>query len=271
MKFFSKKSHEEFVRGNVRLRERRRMWFFIVGAVLFVAACVGLYYLLFLSPVFKVETFSVEGNRFMQKEVLHKELVQKIDEKGWFIRMLGENNVWYWYLGRKVTENDTSIVPAASHISIVANVWNHIIHVVVKERALAGVWCTDSCFGFDEAGIAFSSAPDLSGSLILKIKDENARTLAVGAPVLPDIQGVTHILETVRIIKESGLPVSGIKVKDAALGEWEVTSIRGCLFHFSLNFVPGNLAGTLKTMTERTQFENLTYLDFRIPNRVYYQ
>ncbi|MFA6407168.1 MAG: hypothetical protein WCV80_00480 [Candidatus Paceibacterota bacterium] len=271
MKLFSRKTHEEFIRGKMRPRQKRQLWLLIGGGTLFVLLCVGCYYLLFLSTVFKVKEFSVEGNRFMQKEVLHKELVQKIDNQGWFVRMLGEDNVWYWRLGRTITQNDSSIIPAASQINIAVNVWNHAVKVEVTERVLAGVWCTDTCFGFDETGILFSSAPNLSGSLILKIKDENIRALIVGAPVLSDVQNIKNILETVRVIKESGLPISEVRIKEAVLGEWEVKSLGGSLFHFSLNFVPENLAGTLKTMRERTQFENLTYLDFRIPNRVYYQ
>lgn len=250
-------------------RRRARLWYAAAAAALLVLVGGG-YYALFESDVFIVESVSVSGNRFVSADALREAVIRAIDSKSWLLRNLTPRSIWYWRLGDSVLDG-IAIMPAVAHADLSADVAGHTASITVRERALAGVWCTDTCMGFDEEGIAFFPAPDLSGTLILKVRDENAHALIEGSPVHPKADEVRTLLETVRAIKAEGVALTEAVVKEEVLGEWEASTARGSVFRFSLDFVPAHIGETLGTISSRARLEDLEYVDFRVPNRIYYR
>ena len=72
-------------------------------------------------------------------------------------------------------------------------------------------------------------------------------------------------------MKNRGLVISKVAVKDLNLEEWEVETARGPVFRFNLNFMPSNLESILDNLDEKFDFGKVTYFDFRIENRIYYK
>ncbi len=250
-------------------RRRAQLWYAAGAAVLLILAG-GAYYVLFASDAFIVESVSVSGNRFVSSDALREAVVRTIDGKSWLLKKLTPRSIWYWRLGDSVLEG-TVIMPAVAHTDLSADITGHTAAIMVRERALAGVWCTDICMGFDEEGIAFFPAPDLSGTLILKVRDENPHALIEGFPVHPKADEVRTLLETVRAIKAEGVALTEAVVKEEVLGEWEARTARGSVFRFSLDFVPAHMGETLGNIASRARLEDLEYVDFRVPNRIYYR
>jgi len=250
-----------------RMRRRRIIifWSVVVATVIFVG---GLIYLVYFSSFIKVKQFSIQGNRVAGSDDLQQLLIKKLDTRGWFRRGLGSNNILYWVGAGEV---DDSGIPAASAVVVHTNIFTRTVSVEIKERIFVGVWCSKTCVGFDSNGIAYFLAPNVEGSLLLKVQDENESELVLGSPVFFDPRALQNIFQSLTIVKESGIAVDTIRVKEATLREWELHSTKGTVFKFSLDFVPEKLKSVLDNLKERTKLEDLSYVDMRVENRVYYK
>lgn len=227
-----------------------------------------LVYVVFFSSVFRVRTITVQGNRVATDGELKALLVKKLDARGHIARWLGSDNVWYWFSAR--VNGDPSI-PAADTVEITTDLFQRAVMIAIKERTFKGVWCADTCVGFDKNGVAYFLAPEVYGSLLLKIDDENKTPVTLGAPVIADDAARTHMFGTLDVLMAKGVALDRVTVKDVSLREWEAESIHGTVFKFTMDFVPTNLGGVLDDLRGKTAFDTLSYVDFRVQNRVYYK
>lgn len=252
-----------------RRRQKKRRFIIFWSTVSIAILCIGgIFYFLFYSNVIKVRQFSVEGNRVAGGADVQALLVEKLNTRGWFARKLGPQNILYWIgVG---TLRDSGI-PAAQALVVHASLIHRTVTIEIKERQFAGIWCADTCVGFDPDGVAYFLAPDVEGSLLLKIQDENNTPLVVGSPVLSDGTALSNIFQSIALVKQSGVAIAEVRIKDIALREWELVSTKGTQFKFSLDFVPEKLKGVIQNISERTKLENLTYVDMRVQNRVYFK
>ena len=250
-----------------RMRRRRviMFWSIVVATIIFVG---GFIYIIYFSSVIKVKQFSIQGNRVAGSDDLQQMLIKKLDTRGWLRRGFGSNNILYWV---GVGEVGDSGIPASSAVIVHTNILSRAVSVEIRERTFVGVWCSKTCVGFDSNGIAYFLAPDVEGSLLLKVHDENESELVLGSPVFSDPLALKNIFQSLTIVKEGGIVVDTILVKEATLREWELHSTKGTVFKFSLNFVPEKLKSVLDNLKERTKLEDLSYVDLRVENRVYYK
>ena len=248
-------------------RRRRRIIFWSLTGF-FVLILVGIFYLIFFSKVIQVKAITIQGNRVATSDELKQLIIKKLDERGALVRWLGSGNILYWINVHTIT--DTGI-PAAGALTIHTSLIHRTVSVAIQERVFNGVWCSDTCVGFDPNGIAFFLAPQVYGSLLLKVQDENTSTLSLGNPVFNDKEALKNIFETIGDVKASNIAIDTVSIKDISLREWEIQNTYGTVFKFSLDFVPDDLINVFKTLREKTKFENLSYVDFRVKNRVYYK
>lgn len=250
-----------------RMRRRRVIifWSIVIATIIFVGGCI---YIIYFSNFIKVKQFSIQGNRVAGSDDLRQLLIKKLDTRGWFRRGLGSNNILYWVGAGEVRDSG---IPAASAVIVHTSILSRAVSVEIKERAFVGVWCSKTCVGFDSDGVAYFLAPNVEGSLLLKVQDENESELVLGGPVFFDPRALKNIFQSLAIVKESGIIVDTIHVKEATLREWELHSTKGTIFKFSLDFVPEKLKSVLDNLRERTKLENLNYVDLRVENRVYYK
>lgn len=258
----------ELLAPSRRKTRRRRMilaWSIIIASILVVG---GIVYLTFFSNLVRVKQFTIQGNRVEGSDELQQLLIKKLDMRGWFRRALSSNNILYWV---GVGEMRDSGIPAASMVVVHANILSRTVSVEIKEREFSGVWCATTCVGFDADGIAYFLAPDVEGQLLLKVQDENGGAVTLGEPVFQDATALKHIFQTLVIMKEGGIAIDKVTIKDVAIREWELQSTKGTIFKFSLDFIPANLKSVLQNIGERAKLENLSYVDMRVENRVYFK
>lgn len=232
---------------------------------------IGLSYLAVYSDFAKVKEIKVEGARITNEEVLLASLASEIIESDRWRALFGTDNLVFW-LGAEPAEI-LKRMPLLADLKINTDLWQQKIKLEVGERKLEGVWCLaeDGCFVFDKDGIAFRNAPYLEGALILKIIDENKRAIQLGAPLLPDSSWFNNLLTAVKGIKDGELAAAEIKVKSLELREWEVKLPSGLVLKFSLEHVPADLSQVIGNLKNELDFSKLQYVDFRVPNRVYYK
>ncbi|MDI6820661.1 MAG: hypothetical protein QMD65_00585 [Patescibacteria group bacterium] len=251
----------------------KRLYFYVSSGIFFclVLAVIGFCYFVLNSDVLKVKQLSLNDTKLVSKDrVLAAIISNKInsDWRAW----VGPENILFW-LGDNQSILADRMLPALANISLTVDLWQRKVSVKAKERSFDGVWCdfNERCFAFDDEGVVFSLAPQASGNLILKIKDENNKQMNLGQNILPHEFWFKNMMITLAILKDANFLPADISINDYALKEWVVRSYIGPTFYFSFNFVPDDLAVVLKNLASRLNFSKITYFDFRVLNRVFYK
>ncbi|MEK7513098.1 MAG: hypothetical protein AAB601_02765 [Patescibacteria group bacterium] len=287
-----------------------RRWFLIVAAAVLLlgGGIIGVCFFILSSETFSVSLRVPETRLVLPREIL-KSLIANRMKQGGLARFIGPDNYLFWRT-RSRNDLFPLTVPAVATISTAADFGRREVGVDVTERILAGVWCVpraddgldgrrlagavetgmriatttatstlpevsvsprEQCYAFDDNGILFAEAPNMHGVLVFLVHDTNASRWALGQRVLPDESWYRRLRETVSILTEHIGPPVAVVVRDTILKEWEAQTASGARFYFSFDFVPENIPGVLRALAERMPLRDLSYVDFRVPNRVYYK
>jgi hypothetical protein len=73
------------------------------------------------------------------------------------------------------------------------------------------------------------------------------------------------------VLADAGIVPTLLRVRDKRLYEWEAVLGNGPTLYFSGFFVPQNISGVVRDIRNATSFENLSYIDFRVENKVFYK
>jgi len=269
---------EDFTQAHAIFKKRKesivRFKFFVItgGVFLFGVFLIGFSYILIYSNFFKVKNIAISGNTFMPREELISALIQLNFNKGFkWLSWLGPDNILFWKAAEGIDNKLDKLVKVAS-VTVSTDLWRKEVKLQVIERKLFGIWCViQDCYGFDENGVIFIKTPSIEGALYLRIDDLNNRPLLLGQPVLPNARWFQNLITSLKILKNQSLIPVKIIVDNLELREWQIKMASGTYFYFSLEFVPDNLSGILKSLSSKVDFNQLTAVDFRVPNRIYYK
>lgn len=267
------KSYNDYNSKKYRRFESQRTFFITLAATSgIVLICIGLVYLIVWSPLFRVQSLTVDGANLatpphVLRTVVTAELLRSAP---WWRGILGPENTLFWSLDTTRKLTGTSYLKS---ITLQTSLLRRSVTVAVEERRALGVWCVGerACFVFDQNGIVFAKAPEVRGVLITKVNDESGRIIAPHGGVLPYNQWFANMLHTLEMLDEARMGATRVALHNIELREWEATTTAGLTFHFSLNFIPENLSKIMRDVQSRLAISELTYLDFRVPNRLYYR
>ena len=259
-------SHTIFALNTDRQKKRKIILISSIAGGSLLLIC-GIVYFLFFSSFTRVRSIEFVGNRVASDDELKQLLIKKLDTRGVFMRMFGHDNIFYWMSAGVITETG---IPAAESLDIRTDSSSRVVTVTVDERKFMGVWCGDTCVGFDSHGLAYFYAPDVSGSLLLKIEDENHAAVSLGDPVMHDDIALENIFATLRGVRDSGTPIAYASIKDLSVREWEIVT-SGPVLKLSLDVLPQDIPHVLQSIREKTDFDSIGYIDMRVKNRVYYR
>lgn len=255
-------------------RTRARRYFFIkwfvwcgVGFVLIGGSGYGL----MASGALTIARVRVEGVRLADHEKVIDVLATTAGTKApraWF----GPGYMPFWFF-LSPPESFFSAFPMFREATIDLDIFSREVVIRAEERELYGVWCLEggACYAFDREGVIFGQAPTTFGTLVTKVSDMRTAPFTSGEVILPDTAWRAHLLRTLSILTGVRLTPRLITIREFALREWEVTLADGPVLKFSFMFVPERLDETLTTLSRRTDFQALTYLDFRVRDRLYYK
>lgn len=263
------RSKGEFVARRPK-SERRRIIIGWIIAFVVIAAIAGLSYLVLLSDVSGVRGVVVTGSRIVEEQNIVRAVREKLSSDSWFRRTIGDSNIFFWKSVGGISGEELGL-PAIKSLEVQTDTIGRRAIINVHEREFAGVWCAGTCVGFDADGTAYFDAPSLEGSLLLQINDVGTSAPKLGERVLEDSQQFVNMMETIRGVREAGIAIASVAIKDRNLREWTITPSHGGVMMFGLDVVPERLGNVLKTIMERAKWDNLNYIDFRVANRVYYK
>jgi hypothetical protein len=118
----------------------------------------------------------------------------------------------------------------------------------------------------------FARIPEVRGPLILRLEDNQSDfPVVLGAQYFGDQAFLPHVYETNAVLADAGIVPTLLRVRDKRLYEWEAVLGNGPTLYFSGFFVPQNISGVVRDIRNATSFENLSYIDFRVENKVFYK
>ncbi len=258
--------------GAKRSKKRRVKFWMLLSLAAFLALLV----IFFIKLVLEWRVFDVSGISVSNPtSVPNAEIINSV--RNLMLRsrtkaLVGPRNMLFWGIGAKPSSLED--LPAVKSVDISSNLMKRTVSISVVPRTPAGVICEATstvCFVFDESGIIFSPSPDVEGSLILKVNDFTGRYLMPGENVLSDPDWFQNFMAVVNTLKSKGFAISEIDFNDLSLREWQVSLIDGPVFYFSFGFVPDDFSSILANLSMRMDFKRASYVDFRVPDRIYYK
>lgn len=233
------------------------------------SAITGLAYLAFYSDFVKVRDVEIVGNKVLADSALLSLVESEIIKKDKWRSLFGTDNFIFWW---GVSQEEIfQRLPLLANLEINTTPLEREIVITVAERKLRGVWCLadGSCLVFDNEGIVFANAPRIEGTLILKVTDENHRTLRLGEAVLPQPLWFDNLMNFLDGLGNE--VILAVRIKSLELREGVVELAAGPDLHFSLESIPPELPNVLENLKRETNFSGLESVDFRVPNKIYYR
>lgn len=226
-------------------------WFFFTAGFLTVA------WAFLMSPFFRITEIQLPESDIVTKED---------------IGLLGSNILLL--SSSRFKENLAAVFPAITNLKIKKELF-HTIAVSFEKRTQVGFWCNESgCYSFDKDGIIFKEAPISEGSLILKIKDFEKKSVLMGDKIL-DYNNLKFILSFAEAMeKDSRLKIIEFKIKPASNIDLEASFDGGWSVYLDPAQNPEAEATNLFTVVGeslKNNLDNLAYIDLRIPSRIFYK
>lgn len=282
-------------------KKRRKVKIFLVliffVLIVFVA---GIIYFLH-SSYSRIEKINVSMD--VQDSPLEANISQAyqsvLDENKSFIfeKIFGKNSVFTSLLDSgEISKSIENSIPEVSEVKIETDVFSRSINIVGSARVKFGLWCyeknllsltsattsdststatadlssgtSSKCLWFDRGGTAFLEGPNTEGQLIYKVIDVYDNPVELGQKLL-DQDLIDNIVASFDFLDNSGLGYKTIYLSDPKLEEAHTDTSVTPVIYFSLR---NNPTYALKAFLEsKSQLNKASYVDLRIPNRIYYK
>lgn len=245
---------------------------FYVLFVIFVVILSSLVYLVLYSNFFKLSNLDVQHSIFYDRSEFIDKLSTDIVSSNNYLGLLSNKNVLFWHFaGNEIIEPES--FQSLEKVNIDTDIATKHVSINVEEYDFKGIICKsrEECYGFNEAGVIYTEAPYVEGSLIFKVNDKSSRSLVLGHKFLPEEEWVERMFDTVESLRKENIGVQSVYVKDIDLKEWGVNLFSGLDIYFSFDFVPENLNQVIKSFFQQSENESYEYVDLRIPGRIYYK
>ena len=267
---------------NKKKRKRRQQILLVALGFFIVLILVGIWWILFRSPLLRVEQIVVQGN----SEVASGDVITLLDsavlkERGFARAIFGPNNMFSWPAA--LASSDLAVDPRITSLTITKNYLAHTITATITERKPYAIWCdmpklnadgnpegNEACFWFDQKGTIFQPAFDTEGSALFAIHDYSQGNATIGGSVLPQVF-IPNLLSILDVLRQSNLNIKEVAVADISLQEIDVSTYNGPAIYFSLRFPAGEDFPVLQNLITQPNFSTLQYVDFRVQNRAYYK
>lgn len=186
-------------------------------------------YVLFFTPIFKIQAVEIEGEGATEEEIN---------------KYLGEGtvgaNILFWQPARLVQEEEGDITKKLAYFKLDKSILKRTIIVNIEDRERKLIWCykeVESCFWVDKDGILFEASPTPSGNLIPSIEEASKTVPDIGTRVISEDLWV-NLVRILGILDELKLPVEKAAIDNIKYRELIVYSVDGPKIIFGLDISP---------------------------------
>lgn len=272
MKFRS--SYQDVLKLKRRREKRLKIFLFIPLSIFFL---FSIFYFLFFSGIFLVKEIEIRGNEEVSKEKILEEINSYFNRSLLFKFFKPFSNIIFTNsenLEKELLEKNLII----DRLKINKIFFQRKLIIEIKEKKAIGVWCrfeSDLCFYFDKNGFLFKSAPRFSGNLFLVIDDAKNKELDLGLK-FNDLKLLEKILKTADILNQLKIvEYSNFYLPKDSFGEFWIKTKEGWFIYLDKEVdLETQLIALKKILDEKISLDkrnNLSYIDLRINNRVYYK
>lgn len=140
---------DRYVTDRRRRNEHRRvgLMFTIFGAIIIIVLAF-IFRTIILSPALTIKSIKAEGLHYLSSDdVIQLATAREFRKMSWFQSLATPQNVLAWRPG--VLEGEP-ILPAVKKLSLLRNIWQRSLTVVVEEREPYGIWCQQTRTNTDD-------------------------------------------------------------------------------------------------------------------------
>lgn len=217
---------------------------------------------------FRIKNIEVIGQTLKKEEMVR---VIKNELNGYFMLFAPKNNIFF-VKKEKIIKQLRDNFPEIKKIDIKNKYFQSAILVNLNFREVFASYCQkQDCFYVDEGGVIFSSSPEISGGLILKIFDEREsfQKARLGQKIKAE-----KIDEILNFVKKLPLLIPN-KIREIALkneNSYEVIFDENFRVILDSEIESDKAAKNLKIALDNiNNKEKLEYIDLRFDNKVYYK
>lgn len=259
-----------------RRRRIRKMMF--VGIILVVAGVA--WWGVSRSPWTRVDTMTISGTRRVEEGRIMG-LVEEAASKTLTAKIFGTTR-HMWAMPAELEASAIASIPNLLGVRIERDRRAHAVRVIVEERTPFGIWCFKKdrpieCVWIDRSGVGFEPAPQAEGNLIRVVGDYARSKSALGDEVIrPEfIEPLASIFDA---LAAANISMQEVRFLDPGLWEVTVATYDGPDLLFSLRLPADFSVPVITSLREKDRrgdltprFAELTYIDFRVPDRAYYK
>lgn len=260
----------DYVQGKQEEKRRKKAYkvHFIILGIAIVFCIAGIIWFL-RSDVYTVAQVTTENI----DSVLQPQIIQlaneHIQDRSWISSLFLNTQSLLGFSTYSLAEKIAKTYPILTDISISKNYFTRNVTISARERKKMALWCTsaDVCWWFDEAGVVFLEGPSTQGQLINKITSRSSDSVVLGEKI--PIQGDISIIEPIfSFLDAIGAPTKNI-IWDNDREEIQTDFYAQFpVIYFSTQQNP-NFA--LTEVKKIKNLKNLSYIDLRISNRIFYK
>lgn len=244
---------------------------------LFVSCAIAIFFLLVAGasyliqiPQLQINEIRFSGLEALVKEELTSAIWKQLEGKYIFI-----------FPRRTIVMADTSAIagglkktfPRIKNISV-RKIFPHTLEISVEERRAFGILCGRSqCAYIDASGFAYETAPDSTGSLIMKIRSD-LDEVKIGSQTFAGTLMELMIFLKEELHRAVDLEVIGYEISQKTPREIRVVTNDGFSILFNREDDFKNVFRVLKTILYeeiKERKSGLEYIDLRFGNKVFYK
>ncbi len=245
-------------------RFRRIKFYLILG--LLALLCLGVFYLVAYTELFRITSITFAGENQINKTRLVSSLKSQM-AGGFWGGLLGPENYFSWNSDLAYSDLQFSVVKIKKDLA------SRSIEITAQKRESYLAWCSlaeaKQCYWVDSDGFVFSGAPELSGQLILAVSETPADSetpIIIGSSVLPALE-FSYLKSAINFFKQEEIKTADITIQ-RPLSEILASTSAGTEIRLSLRFDPNKSAlPALKKLIADNGLNKFVYIDLTAENR----
>ena len=292
-----------YVSDRKKKRKRVRAYFFTaIGLVTLYGIFFIAQWFVFHSPIFRVDHIVVQGNSAIASaDIISLAEASAIPTHSVFRAALTFDNMLLWPAA--IPQDELQMIPQLATATIAKDFFSHTVTITVAERTPFGIWCFSAppgrsvvnailainaastpnasssaviansnapCYWFDDTGTIFQKAGETQGNLVFVVYDDSQHPRGLNQKILSD-KFLPNFISAMNVLRESGLGVRAIELKDISLQEIDVSTANGPTIYFSLQFPADEYLPIIQKLMLQSNFNKLQYIDCRTQHRMFYK
>ena len=260
--YFQQKKRFAFIRANKKF----------ILLILFICAFLYFCHFIIYSDFLKIQSIKINGLQTINQISVENFIRGKISEKKFFI--FPKSNALFF--NEKNLEDDLINEYVLEKAEVVLENKN-AINIELKEKLPTILWISNHLFYLvDSKGIVINQGIEQDKQNLVNIYDLNNESVLKGERVINDkvLSNLSYLMEN--IDKQTAVKFDSFRLKkDQKICDINVMTVEGVELYFdcdqSLDTQIQNLAVLLREKLKPENLKNITYIDLRLLDKIYYK